>query len=224
MGVPVGFKSANTHLHLLEAFAELYRARPDAEHRSRLEELTHVVGDVMRSEEGAIATWFSRDWRPTHHAESYGHSLEAAWLLLDAAALLASDPGKARGIADRALERGYDSRHGGVYSEGMPGEPASRQEKVWWVQAEALNCLAVLHELFGHQTPLYRARLLETWEFIRAHVLDHRYRGWFGVVSRSGRSVRDARKGHRWKAAYHDVRSLLEVSERVRRMSATGAL
>jgi mannobiose 2-epimerase len=220
MGVPVGLKSANTHLHLLEAFAELYRAEPSSEHRSRLEELVHVLGEVAPGEDGSLVSWYTRDWRPARLTVCYGHSLEAAYLLLDAHALLGSDAGRARAIADRALADGYDPIYGGVHHEGAPRAAASKHEKVWWVQAEALNCLSALHERYGHETPRYGSHLLDTWRFIRARMLDPHQCGWFGVVSRSGRRLLDARKGHAWKAAYHDARALLEVPERLRRLAS----
>ena len=51
---PVYYKSMNTHIHLLEAFTELYKVWPDPTLRARLEEMLAIVRDRICVEPGAM--------------------------------------------------------------------------------------------------------------------------------------------------------------------------
>ncbi len=220
IGNPVGQKSANTHLHLLEAFCELHRAAPDAALRARIEELTALLGEAALRASGALPWSFTRDWQPVDRRVSYGHLVEAAYLLVGAGDILARPSLEAATrLTDEVLRHGFDRRHGGVFWQGTAGRLASRRAKVWWVQAEALNCLLLMHERLPLSAQGYLARFLESWAFVKRRQLDRRQSGWFERVSRSGRWVLDGRKAHAWKAAYHDVRALLDVEDRLWRLA-----
>jgi mannobiose 2-epimerase len=221
IGTPLGQRSSNTHLHLLEAFVELYKAWPDPSVERQIQELAKLVERVLPDGSSSVPKTFSPAWEPSDTTSSYGHDLEFASWLVEAAEALGEagelDPWPLAGrLTHNALEYGFDRHHGGFFLEGPPGQPAMRREKIWWVQAEALCTLSMFHRRSGGESADYLARFRHTWSFLTAHILDRRFGEWFGAVSENGRRRLDKRKGHAWKTAYHGTRALLTSSQAFR--------
>ncbi|WP_428939359.1 AGE family epimerase/isomerase [Fontivita pretiosa] len=220
-GFPVGHKSMNTHIHLLEAFTQLYQVWKDPVLGARLQELIAIVRDRICVEQGALHLYFTEDWRPTSDRDSYGHDVETAFLLLEAEHALGerADSGKTRQVAkrlvDHALAVGWDRTHGGFYREGPMLGQADDLAKDWWVQFEGLNALLLMHELHGQQTGAYFDAFLKQWRFIHEHMIDHEHGGVYESVAADGTVIKPV-KAQIWKAAYHDGRALLNVSDRLR--------
>jgi mannobiose 2-epimerase len=215
---PIGYKSMNTHIHLLEAFTELYAIWPDATLRARLEELLDLVRDRVAVEPGVLNLYFTPDWRPVPDHDSYGHDVETGYLLLEAAHALGrhQDPPTermARLLVDHALEHGWDDRLGGFLREGTTFH-AEDPRKEWWTQFEGLNALLLMHELHGDEDGRYFRAFVEQWRFIQHYQVDAERGGVYTLVGAAGEVV-EASKAHDWKAAYHDARALLNVSERL---------
>jgi mannobiose 2-epimerase len=215
IGTPYGLKSQNSHLHLLEAFAELHRVWPDPHLKKRLQELLDIFLDRLYVEPGWLHCFVQTDWTPVPGYVSHGHDVEAAHLILDAAGELglAEDQAvtaKTRALIDYALANGWDGNGGGFYNSGTPDGRVSDHSKIWWVQAEGLLGLTTLLSRTGD--PKYREALESQWAWIRNHQVDHEFGGWWECVDRSGLPIAPLDKGHAWKAAYHDGRALLQSS------------
>ena len=220
--IPYGRKTMNVHIHLLEALTELYHVYPDALLRQRLEEMHRLVRDRIVVDPGYLNLQFTRDWKPLPGPQSYGHDVETAFLLLESAEALnqAQDPRNlavARRLVDHALPFGFDDSIGGMFNEGEAGQPASDRTKWWWVQAEALNALLLMHEHFGGETDRYWNAFVKQWQFINDHVIDHQNGEWFMKLSPEGKSLINA-KASPWKAGYHNGRALFEVRNRLLRL------
>jgi mannobiose 2-epimerase len=223
IGTLYGYKSANTCLHLLEALTALLRVRPDALVEARLREMSALVRDRVAAEPGCLSSYLTRDWRPVPEHSSFGHDVEAAHLLLEADRALnreedATTLAVARRLVDHAIEWGWDTTYGGFFEKGSAFKPAFGLRKIWWVQAEALNALLLMHERFSGTTRKYLDYFLEQWRFIRDHQVDRQYGEWHAEVSRRGTARPGQAKGTAWKAAYHNGRALMEVAERLRRL------
>jgi mannobiose 2-epimerase len=223
-GFPVGFKSMNAHIHLLEAFAQLYEVWKDDTLRQRLEELLAVVRDRISVEPGVMNLYFTEDWRPIPDHDSYGHDVETAYLMLEASAVLGRehDPKTermARLLVDHGLAYGWDEAMGGFCQHGTTFGRPEDCHKEWWVQMEGLNALLLMHERYGRQTGVYFKAFLKQWHFIKAYQIDPEFRGVFHVVGPDGVPT-SADKGRIWKAAYHDGRTLLNVGDRLRALAA----
>ena len=223
-GFPLGYKSMNTHIHLLESFTELYGVWKDAGVRRRLEELLSIVRDKISVEPGALNLYFTNDWRALPGHDSYGHDVEAAYLMLEAAEALGrkEDPTTermAKMLVDHALAYGWDETYGGFYREGTAAGEAEDTRKEWWAQVEGLNTLLLMHEKYGRETEVYFKAFRHQWEFIRDRQVDQEFRGLYDTVGRDGAPA-DTPKARIWKAAYHDGRALLNVTERLRRLAA----
>jgi len=82
-------KTMNTHLHTLEAYANLYRALPDPGLAGQIRNLLAVFQEhIIDPYTYHLRLFFTADWQPTADLVSYGHDIEAAWLLLEAAEIL----------------------------------------------------------------------------------------------------------------------------------------
>lgn len=224
IGTRYGFKSMNSHIHLLEALTALYRVWPDPRAEQRLREVYLLVRDKIAVEPGCLNLFFTPDWRAVPDHDSFGHDIETAFLLIEAAEALHEprDPRTltvARSLVDHALEWGWDEQRGGFYDRGAAFAPAWKREKVWWTQAEGLNALLLMHEQFGQNDPRYYRAFLQQWDFIRKFQNDRRYSGWYESVSEEGVAAPNQPKSSIWKAAYHDGRALMNVSAQLRKLS-----
>ncbi len=223
LGTPYGFKSMNSHIHILESLTELHRAWPSEEVTKRLHAVFLIVRDKIAVEPGCLNLYFTPDWRSVPDHDSFGHDVETAYLLLEAAERLhlAGDPttvGVAKSLVDHALEYGWDNRLGGFYDKGTAFGRPYGLEKIWWTQAEGLNALLLMHELFGTDDPRYWPQFVKQWQFIKQYQIDPKTGEWFDTVSAEGQpQIKDL--GHIWKAAYHNGRALMECAARLRRLA-----
>jgi mannobiose 2-epimerase len=220
---PIGYKSMNTHIHLLEALTELYQVWPDPNLKARLEELLVIVRDKICVEPGVMNLYFTNNWQPIPDHDSYGHDVETAYLMLETDEALHGRAGAAtermaRMLVDHALAYGWDANNGGLLREGTTFGKPEDTRKEWWVQVENLNALLMMHERYGRQNSVYFQRFLEQWRFIRDHTIDAQYRGLYNLTTAEGRPVSED-KGSIWKAAYHDGRAFWNVTERLHRLA-----
>ena len=218
-------KSMNTLLHVLEAYTALARIWPDARLRARLVELVTVFLErVYRARPAPHCDlFFAEDWRTAGGVVSFGHDIEASWLLGEAAdelgdaALAARVAAVARALADAVLAHGVDA-DGGVYHEARAGHPVDT-DKHWWPQAEAVVGFLNAHGRTGEGRYLDAA--LRTWRFIEERIIDHELGEWLPGVDRAGRpkgaypEFRDGYKIGPWKCPYHNGRVCLEILRRV---------
>jgi mannobiose 2-epimerase len=214
IGTPYGWKSQNTHLHLLEAYAELYRVWPDARLGERLSELVDRFLGPLYVEDGWLHVYIERDWTPAPGPVSHGHDVEAAHLILDAARALGRGEDeevrtKCQALIDYALRTGCHEAGGFYYAGDRQGTVTDRT-KNWWVQAEGLLGLAAIYQLT--RDPRYADALAAQWAWIRDHQIDPAHGGWLESVAPDGTPQPPFAKGHAWKAAYHDGRALFLTS------------
>jgi cellobiose epimerase len=224
IGTKYGRKSMNTHIHLLEAFVGLQEVWPDPAVRTRLAELHEILLTKIYTEPGAQHMFTTPDWQAVPGHDSFGHDIETAFLLAESAEALGKPEDArtwhaARRLVDHALEVGYDHEHGGFYDEGtVKGEDLAKQ-KIWWVEAEGLNALLLMHERFGRETPRYWDAFVQTWNFIARHQVDPKFGGWYSTVKPDGAPIPGRAKSDRWTEGYHQGRSMLTVSARLRELA-----
>ena len=228
IGTPYGQKSQNTHLHLMEAFAELAKSWRDPLLLERLAEVKEILEDKLYDPAGWLHIYAKPDWTPVPDRVSYGHDIEAAHLLIDAAETLTGsvDPKTAQraiSLADNTLLYGMDLEFGGFYTNGTAGGRPLLRAKGWWTQAEALYGLTRISLLPDAPTDDYLEAAVATWKWIKEHQIDSENRGWFEMIQQDGSPADPAdhkdRKGHMWKAAYHEARALMETAKIFRALS-----
>ena len=212
-----GLKSANTHLHLMEALTELFEVTRDAEVRKSLEEALDINQKYFYPLDAAHSCFHRNpDWSavtdPRSAGLSYGHNVEFAWLMIRAERVLGRAPSWPHFHAhlDHALKRGCDRERGGLYHRGIANEPPYDTTKVWWVQAEMIAAFA---DALRHKPDAaYEAALEKTLEFVAKHMTDPRDGIWVDSVAADGQPA-NTNKAHNWKANYHDVRALVKFVE-----------
>jgi len=224
----LGCKSMNSHLHLMEAFIELYRVWKDPLLRDRLEELVVIMRDKVTTWPGAMRQFFRADWTAAATYVSFGHDVETAYLLEEAIEVLGRPNDEktlavCKSLVDHSIEFGWDKENGGFFYDGATfGAHPADSTKFWWVQAEGLNALLRLYLRYGEQR--YYDLALAQWNFIESKVVDAEFGGWYPVVDADGSNPRglDNRfsqvshgleKAHLWKTAYHEVHALLNASD-----------
>jgi mannobiose 2-epimerase len=212
-----GYKSANTHLHLLESLTELYEATRDPEVGKSLEEAVKLNCTYFYPSNPALSAFHRRlDWQPVTDPASaglsYGHNVEFAWLLIRAEQVLGKKPlwEHFKAHLDHALKYGYDHARGGLYSRGMDDQPANNTDKIWWVEAEMLAALT--DGLHHEQNPAYSAALDSLLPFIFKYQANPADGIWLDTVAADG-TPKVTAKAHNWKANYHDVRAIVKFVE-----------
>src|SRR5688572_1990934 len=84
-------KTMNTHLHILEAYTSLYRVWPDEKLKWQIKNLlNNFTKHIADPATGHLHLFFDEWWNVKSSTISFGHDIEAAWLLSDAAETLNS--------------------------------------------------------------------------------------------------------------------------------------
>jgi len=208
----------NNHLHVLEGFTNLYRAGKDARVAERLRELVELFEQrILDPHTGHLHHFFDDQWRVRSDTYTFGHDIEASWLLCEAAEVLGSDAllQHARRVALRmaevVLKEGLDT-DGGLCYEGQAGKVIDRRKECW-PQAEALVGFLNAFQLSGDARYLAAAR--RVWRYIEEHLMD-RVRGeWFWRINADGQPDPDLPKVSEWKGPYHGSRACLETIRRL---------
>lgn len=218
---PPGRKTTNTHLHLLESLTTLLVASGDPAVKARLEELYGLFITKIVDPAGYAHEYFTPDWTPAGPADdaSYGHDMELAWLMQEAAAALGKpdDPAGvalSKSLLTHSVKYGYDEVRGGVFERGPAGQPATVRSKTWWAQAEALVGLLEGWELTSDEG--YWRRFEQSAGFVLSTVCDNEYGEWYPQFRADGTVDYDA-KISPWKCPYHNGRACLEVMARLGR-------
>ncbi|MFT3867480.1 MAG: AGE family epimerase/isomerase [Nibricoccus sp.] len=220
MNVP---KSQNTHLHVMEAYTNLLRVWPDDAVKQSQAALVDVMLDrILEPATGHLKLFFSKDWVSQSDVVSYGHDIEAAWLLMEAAELLGERQRIERlkslaiKIAEATLAEGVDE-DGALFNAGNPSGVIDF-EKEWWPQAEAVVGFLAVYSISGDERYLRAA--LRCWDFIETHLVDRKNGEWFRGVNREGLVLDKHLKVSFWKCPYHNGRACLEASRRLRALIA----
>jgi len=208
-------KTMNTHLHLLEAYTNLYRAWKDQKLRTRLKELIEVFQEhIINTETFHFELFFDEQWHSTKDTVSFGHDIEGSWLLCEAAEVLGDEHTTkqiqllALKIAQAVYEQGFDA-DGSLFYEAEGGHITNAQ-KDWWPQAEAVVGLINAYQLSKQEHFFEGAE--RCWLFIREHIVDSEHGEWFWASDRSNLKVSE------WKAPYHNSRACLEVIRRLQEL------
>ena len=230
-------RSMNTHLHILEAYAAFYSISGDRIAALRLHELLELFLNRIIRPDGHLGIFFDESFVEADASKgtcSFGHDIEASWLLWEAAEIL-GDPDIMERMGplsvkmlDKVDRVGID-KDGGLFLESTRFGSHVRTNKHWWPQAETL--VALMNGFQLTRDPKYWEKLKLTWNFIDQHVIDHEYGEWFTKVSRLGTPYltepeddpspyyRNDWKIDPWKCPYHNGRAMLELISRINRIS-----
>lgn len=211
-------KSMNTHLHVLEGFANLYGVWPDETLKQRITELLSLFLDHIISEKSHhLVLFFDEEWKERSRIISYGHDIEAAWLLQEAAELIDDnellEKVKERSVqvADAAAE-GLDE-DGGLWYEYDAGADHWTRQKHSWPQAEAMIGYFNSWQNTGDERYLHQS--LRSWEFVKQYIHDKNCGEWYWGVHEDYSPMLTEDKAGIWKCPYHNSRACMEIIKRI---------
>lgn len=211
-------KSMNTHLHIIEPYTNLYRCMKDPSLKKDIIKLIDVFDEyIIDRESGHQHLFFSQDWRPCGDQISYGHDIEAAWLLREAACVLADINTISK--VSRMSETLYSASLGGLNrAGGMNYEICHSSglvdfDRHWWVQAEAVVGTLDRFEASGSLQALQLS--CDIFKFIQEYMVDKESGEWWWSIKADGTVNREDDLAGFWKCPYHNSRMCLEIINRL---------
>lgn len=208
-------KTMNTHLHVLEAYTNLYKVYKNEKLKNDLSELINLFLTKFLNSNNNLNLFFDEQWNLKSSVISFGHDIETAWLLIEAAKvienkeLLSETERIAVLIADTFIKHGIDV-DGGVMNEFEPATNVLDSDKHWWPQAEALVGLRYAYNITGDEK--YLLILSKILNFIQTKIIDHKNGEWFWRVDKNGKSYTSEYKIGMWKAPYHNSRACIVLN------------
>ena len=207
-------KTMNTHLHILEPYTNLYRVWKNDELRKQIKNLIEVFLDkILNKETNHLKLFFDEDWNGKDHIISYGHDIEASWLIHEAALVLEDETLLKRveavvPLIANAASEGLQADGGMIYEKNTEtGEVDA--DRHWWVQAETVVGYINLYEYFNNEDALEKA--LQCWNFIKKHLIDSKNGEWFWSLKADGTINTIDDKAGFWKCPYHNGRMCMEL-------------
>lgn len=212
-------KTMNTHLHILEAYTNLYRIWKSPELKKQLINLVEIfIEKIIDKNTNHLGLFFDESWNLKSEIISYGHDIEAAWLILEAAResgevdLLQKAGKYICPIVDAALE-GYQPKYGFSY-EYEPLADNTDKERHWWVQAEAIA--GSLHAYLVSNDEKYLDVAYKTWQYIKSAIIDKDNGEWYWSRIENGETHPQRDKAGFWKCPYHNSRMCMELIENLK--------
>ena len=223
-------KTMNTHLHILEGYTNLLRAlkhcKPGHEDGSdmmirKVEEATKnllrvFLYKIENSDTHHLTLFFDDCWRKFDDAESYGHDIEASWLLLESAEVIGDKElfeETLRHTEKIALAGLKGRENDGSMIYELHADGRCDNNKHWWVQAE--NVIGQLYLAYFHSDPgseeekRYLSDAWRSWRYIADNLVDPNGEWYWAINSDSTIDRKDDKAGF-WKCPYHNSRMCLE--------------
>ena len=203
----------NTHLHVLEAYTNLYRVYKDPRVARQLRLLIDIFANrIFDPATGHLMLFFDENWSSLPCGEgqggvsfSPGHDIEAAWLLHEALEVL-GDPillQETLPVCQQLAQAAED----GILNESQ-----------WWCYAEAVVGYIDQWKLNQKDLPVEAAINLEmaevAWDYIQSHLIDREHGEWYWAILPDGTPDTSNDKAGFWKCPYHNSRMCIELIER----------
>lgn len=209
-------KTMNTHLHILEPYTNLLRIWKHEDVINAQRSLISIFTDkIVDSESYHLNLFFNEVWDIKSSTISYGHDIEASWLLTEAAEVLGDSDLLVR-IKEISLKiakasaKGLDDEGGLNYEKD---DTFTDKEKHWWVQAEAVIGFYSAYQQTKNIKYLNLASSI--WTYIQDYLIDKKNGEWYWSISPNGTPNLNDDKAGFWKCPYHNGRMCMEMIERL---------
>ncbi len=209
-------KTMNTTLHLLEAYTELYRVHKDEKVLERLKFQTRIFLDkIFYKEDDRLLVFFDKNLDVIGDIHSYGHDIEATWLLDRACDVMGDKELSAEVSAMN--EKIVANIKKLAYRDGSLLNERDKTEintwRIWWVQAEAV--VGFTNAAMRYNKPEYKEIAENIWNYIKNNLVDKREGGeWFSQLDENGKPADFKPVVDPWKCPYHNGRMCLEIINR----------
>lgn len=210
-------KSMNTHLHVIEAYANLYSVWQSEELKLSIKRLLANFKDyIIDKETHHLKLFFTETWEVKSSLISFGHDIEASWLLQEAAEII-NDENElsvfkkiALQVAN-AMQKGFDE-NGGLWYEYNISTNHWIKELHWWPQAEAMVGFFNAWQIQSEEKYLIQA--LKSWSFIKNYIKNDKGE-WCWGLNRDYSIMQGEDKAGFWKCPYHNGRACMEILKRI---------
>jgi mannobiose 2-epimerase len=209
---------------VLEAYTNLYRVWREPRVGERLRELIEIfLTRILDARTKHLHHFFNEQWEVRSDTYTFGHDIEASWLLCEAAEelgeakLLDRVCAVALPMAEAVFNEGFGA-DGGLCYEGREGKIIDVGRECW-PQAEAVIGFLNAFQLSGNQ--VFFAAALQTWKFIDENLVDRVHGEWFWRINADGKPDEKLPKVSEWKGPYHATRACLETIHRLKIISQT---
>ena len=212
-----GVFTMNTHLHVLEAYTNLYRVLKNVQRddlqgtKERVTKQLRTLIDIFVNHiydpaTGHLMLFFDETWQPSNNHTSPGHDIEASWLLHEALEVYGDEE-----LLNQTLPV--------IHSLAQAAEDDIMDEKEWWCYAEAVVGYIDQWKLYQDEKPIESNINLELAEaafhYIQTHLMDRENGEWFWTILPDGTPDRTHDKAGFWKCPYHNSRMCIEIIERL---------
>jgi cellobiose epimerase len=212
-------KTMNTHLHIIEAYSNLYLIWKEPHLKQAIIDLLDIFDKHIIHSSNHLSLFFDKVWNSTSSGISYGHDIEAAWLLQECAHI----------VQDTSIEKKWETKSiqmalasaeglqpdGSLLHESDPVHHHTDRHREWWVSAEAMVGFLNAYVLTKDQA--YLEKVYRIWNFIKTYLLDMESGEWYWGVTDDYLKMQEYKMGF-WKCPYHNVRACLEVMERIEKL------
>lgn len=210
-------KSMNTHLHLIEAYTNLYSVWPDELLKKQTVAMLQVIqAKIIDQKSYRMKLFFDEKWNPKDEIISYGHDIEASWLFYETAEILQIPElfSKTKNISINMAKAALPGlgEDGALNYEFNPVTNEINTQRSWWVLAEQMVGFYNAFHLTGDE--LFKEKSIRSWEYIQNHFIDTVKGEWYGSVEENGEPVKGD-KINFWKCPYHNARACAEMWRRL---------
>ncbi|MFW9928534.1 MAG: AGE family epimerase/isomerase [Candidatus Thorarchaeota archaeon] len=208
-------RTMNTHLHLLEAYTNLYKLWESNEVLQSIKNIIDIFERKIFSQESdSFKVFFDSEWNSLINLKSYGHDIEATWLINRALDITKIESHSIIEVIRRVGKKVYKEalKSNSIIYESLNG--VINTNRIWWAQTEAVIGFINFSQVFGNKTFFNSA--INIWIFIKNHLIDKRLEGeWFSKVSGHLKNYPNDNIVDAWKCPYHNTRMCLEVIKRI---------
>ncbi|MBR9998005.1 MAG: AGE family epimerase/isomerase [Cyclobacteriaceae bacterium] len=234
-------KTLDVHMHLMEAFTNLYACSREQKHREALLAVIDLlIEKIIHPRHKTGIPQFTPDWKVAPQIKfniiwgwdryteggqkpnaedntAYGHNAEFAWLLIHALKVMdlpvKEHDGMLKIIFDHTVNHGIDREYGGVYVEGPHSGGVYDMEKEFWQQAEVM--IGMLDAFIYFRDPAYLDAYENVHRFVFDKMINHSIGEWWPLLTREGIPVW-THMSHSWKVNYHTIRCMIQCIERMK--------
>ena len=212
-----GSKTMNTHLHVIEPYTNLYRVWPLPELQQSIYRLLDVFSHRFYNPvTHHLDLFFDDEWQGRRNIQSFGHDIEATWLLYETLLVLGDQQAIDRlrpliASLAQAADEGLCPDGSMIYERWTDSGETDRQRQ-WWVQCENIIGHANLYQYYNDREAL--DIVFSCWQYVKDHLIDRQNGEWHWAIDDRGNINLDDDKAGFWKCPYHNTRMCLEILER----------
>ncbi len=210
-------KTMNTILHLIEAYTVLYTAYSKNEKvGEKLKFLLDITEEkVLDKCNNKLFVFFDKEMNVIGDIHSYGHDIEATWLIDRACSVLDDESyiSKWKDINLKISENIYNTAFENNSLNNERENDKIDRKRVWWVQAESV--VGLVNAYINSKKEKYLQAALQIWEFIKKYQVDRRDNSeWWGEADYNGNPMNTVNMVGPWKCPYHNGRMCIEIINR----------